>query len=188
MSFETNSSQKRNQNRTFVDHAIRARTVLVIDGETNENLGVMPLYEALDKASKRGLNLLQMGPGNPPTCKILDYGKFKYDESKRLKAAQKKQRETQIEEKEISFKPDTAVNDLKIKAKKAAELMNDGANVRIHIRCMGRMAGHTHMVRQALETFLSFLPGLTAKSVSPPVGGERGVKFSYQLEHNTSNE
>lgn len=177
MSFNNNSgfAQSKRPDRTLVDNAIRSKLVLVIDGETNSKLGVMPTYEAISLASGRGLNLVQMAPptnGNPPTCKILDYGKFKYDESKKSKAAAKKQRESQVEEKEITFKPDTAINDLRIKAKKACEFLDAGARVRVSIRCKGREASLLHVVMDNFKTFLDLIPKGVATPVNmPPEGG-----------------
>lgn len=182
MSYTNNSSgfnqqsQKRGQERTLVDNAIRAKTVLVIDGEANQKLGIMPFYEALQAAQERGLNLVQMAPasnGNPPTCKILDYGKFKYDESKKQKAAMKKQRESQVEEKEMTFRPDTAINDLRVKAKKVAEFLDAGARVRVSIRCHGREASHMNVVMDTFHAFIDLIPNGTYERIDG-AGAEGG--------------
>jgi len=186
LSFNNQSVQsKRAPKKILVDHNIRARQVLVIDGDSNENLGLMPLHEALRKANDSGLNLVQMGPvpeGSWPTCKILDYGKYRFEESKREKALQKKQREAQIKEKEISFCPDTAINDLKIKAKKAVEFLDEGDKVRINIKCRGRESTHVHMIQQTLNSFVDCIPNGVARSTSPLTGSERLRVFSYFIE------
>lgn len=166
--------------RVFVDSAIRAKNVLVIDGESGDNLGVMPLFKALAEARERGLNLVQMSIGNnnsPPTCKILDYGKLKYDESKRLKAQQKKQRELQVEEREIVFRPDTAINDLRVKAKKALEFLDNGDKVKVTIKCTGREITHPEVFKNTLNIFVGLIPNTQAVSIANEMRG----KFSYQL-------
>lgn len=166
--------------KIFVDGAIRAKLVLVIDGENGLNLGVMPLFKALGEAKGRGLNLVQMSMGNgnnPPTCKILDYGKYKYEESKKLKAQQKKQRESQIEDKEIVFRPDTALNDLKTKAKKALEFLDNGDRVKVTIKCVGREVTHPDVFKNTLNIFLSLIPNAQATSLSNELRG----RFSYSI-------
>lgn len=174
-----------------MDGAIRARTVLVIDSASNENLGLMSLGDALRRASEQGLNLMQMGaaqPGQPPTCKILDYGKFRYDESKRLKAQAKKQRESQIEEKEISFRPDTAINDLKTKARQAMEFLDEGAKVKINIRCRGREVNNSHHTMITVKQFIELIPNGVLIPVSVPPVGSGTVRFSYMIERVNSKE
>lgn len=173
-----NSDSKKTQDRTFVDHAIRAKTVLVIDGINNENLGVMTLSEAIKKAFDQGLNLVQMSPSNngkPPTCKILDYGKFKYDESKRIKAVQKKQREAQIEEKEIVFRPDTAIHDLKVKARKTIQFLKEGNKVTVTIKCVGREITHPDVFKSTFNSFMELIPN----GVAVPISNEMHQRFSY---------
>lgn len=163
----------------YVDGSIRAKTVVVIDGETNQNLGTMPTFEAIRKASDRGLNLIQMSSStnSPPTCKILDYGKYRYDESKRIKAQNKKQRESQVEEKELIFRPGTALNDLKIKAKKAVEFLDDGAKVKVTIKCLGRELAHPDVFKNTLNEFLALIPGAKAS----PITNENRWRHSYLI-------
>lgn len=166
--------------RIFVDGAIRAKTVLVINGEDGKNLGIMPTFKALAEARERGLNLVQMSmaAGNtPPTCKILDYGKFRYDESKKFKAQQKKQRESQIEDKEITFRPDTALNDLRVKAKKAIEFLDNGDRVKVTIKCVGREMTHPDVFRNTLNLFLSCIPNAQATGLTNEFRG----RFSYLI-------
>jgi translation initiation factor IF-3 len=148
------------------------------------NLGVMPLFKALSEAKEKGLNLVQMSIGAgvnvPATCKILDYGKFKYDESKKMKAQQKKQRESQVDEKEIIFRPDTALNDLKTKARKALEFLDDGDRVKVTIKCIGRESTHPDVFKNTLNVFLGLIPNATATSLSNELRG----RFSYMIIRN----
>ena len=179
MQLSYNNSNKRSE-KIFVDGAIRAKTVLVIDGESGVNLGVMPVFAALTEAKNRGLNLVQMSAGSlnsPATCKILDYGKFKYDESKKNKAQQKKQRESQIDDKEIVFRPDTAINDLRVKAKKALEFLDNGDRLKVTIKCVGREVTHPDVFRNTLNVFLDLIPNAMANSIA----NESRGKFSYMI-------
>ncbi len=180
-----NNTTNKKSDKIFVDGAIRAKTVLVIDGEGGINLGIMPLSKALNDARERGLNLVQMSPGNinnPPTCKILDYGKLKYDESKKVKAQQKKQRESRIEDKEIVFRPDTALNDLKVKANKAVEFLNEGNRVKVTIKCVGRESNHPEVFRNTLNIFLGLIPN----AIAVPLTNELRGKFSYLINYSDS--
>lgn len=175
MSYNNKRSEK-----IFVDGAIRAKTVLVIDGESGDNLGVMPFLAALNEAKNRGLNLVQMSGvvGNtPPTCKIINYGKFRYDESKKNKAQQKKQRLSQVNDKELVFRPDTAINDLRVKAKKATEFLDNGDRVKVTIKCVGREVMHPDVFKNTLGIFLTLIANATAHSIA----NESRGKFSYMI-------
>ena len=164
-----------NKDTIIVDGNIRARNVLVIDDQ-GTNLGVMPLFKALQEARERGLNLIQMSPGATPTTKIMDYGKYKYEESKRTKEQLKKQRAAQVSQKEIIFHPTTAENDLRIKAKKACEFINDNAIVKITIKCVGRESSHPNVFKQTLDTFMKYIPN----AIAVPCSSERN-KYFYML-------
>lgn len=173
-----------------MDGAIRAKSVLVIDGETNENLGVMATYEALRKASDRGLNLLQLSPAQgtkPPTCKIMDYGKYKYDESKRLKAQNKKQREALVEDRELTFRPDTAIHDLEVKAKKAIEFLDEGSRLKVTIKCRGREVTHPDVYSRTLNNFIRLIPNAIATPVANE-GWDARMRLSYVITRNDSSE
>lgn len=183
-------NQPKRQDKIFVDGAIRAKTVLVIDGESNENLGLMPTYEALRRASERGLNLLQMSPvqgTQPPTCKIMDYGKYKYDESKRAKAQSKKQREAKVEDRELTFRPDTAIHDLEVKARKAIEFLDAGSRLKVTIKCRGREVTHPDVYRKTLSNFIQLIPHAIATPVSND-GWDAHLRFSYQITRNESEK
>lgn len=109
--------------------------VLLID-ENNVNCGFVPLRTAIDRAESLGLDLVQMSDGSHdkgPTCKILDFSKFKYDLSKKERLAKKKQRLSVSKVKEIKFRPSTDINDLTTKAKQASAFVDDGHKVKITI-------------------------------------------------------
>jgi translation initiation factor IF-3 len=149
------------ETRYFVNFQIRAAHVLCID-HVGVNRGVIPIREALGLATASGLDLVQIGfaqNGNPPTCKILDYSKFKYEQSKKDRLSKKKQRESLTEIKEIKFRPSTAENDLRIKAKQAQKFLDDGDKVKITVMFHGRELAHKDIAYNTLRTFLSFVSG-----------------------------
>jgi translation initiation factor IF-3 len=146
--------------RVYKDGDIRAPKVLCIDSE-GKNLGVIPTYEALKIATDQGLNLVQMAApaaGRPPTAKILDYGKLKFDQSKKQKASEKKQRESEVKVKEMKFRPVTGANDLQIKAKKVEEFLAEGSRVKVSIVFRGREMSHRDVAIATLEEFMSMIP------------------------------
>lgn len=154
---------KKNSDRVFMNHNIRAPRVLCIN-QDNTNLGEISTSQALALAQAAGLDLVQVSPPSrdrPPTCKIIDYGKYKYDLSKKKKEGDKKQREQKnlSEAKEIKFRPSTDENDLQIKARKAEELINDGFKVKICIVFKGRELAHKNIAFDTLQQFMNFIPG-----------------------------
>lgn len=165
-----------NQERFVVDSNIRARSVLLVD-EKGEKRGVLPTSEALRIAHEAGMNLVQVTNNLPPVCKVLDYGKLKYDESKKQKAAAKKQRETRVDDKELIITPNTAPNDLKIKARKAIEFLNEGDRVKLTIKCSRREVTHPEVFKNTLNMFLDFIPG----SVAVPTSSEKQLNFCYMI-------
>lgn len=153
--------------KVFINNTIRVPKVLAIIADTGENLGVILTSEALRIAGDLGLDLIQVSPpanGKPPTCKILDYGKFKYEESKKRKAADKKQRESSVELKEIKFRPSTDINDLKIKAKKTLSFLDEGHQVKITIVFRGREVSHKDVAIKTLNEFVGLMPNVEITS------------------------
>lgn len=135
---------------------IRAPRVRVIS-QTGEQIGIVPLYEALARAEEAGLDLVEIVPGaNPPVCKIIDYGKFRYDQTKREKESKKSQHQVKV--KEIKIKPNIGEHDLLTKINHAREFLEAGNKVKLTCTFKGReMAhpevGHKHVNRicDALE-------------------------------------
>lgn len=143
-----------------VNRSIRAPKVLCIDKD-NVNLGVISTYEALKLAEDNGLDLVQVNWNGkePPTCKILNYGKFKYEASKKQKLAAKHQRESEIKVKEIKFRPATDLNDLRVKAKHAEDFLNEGFRVKVCLVFKGREISHQNFGMETFDIFISLLPG-----------------------------
>ena len=122
--------------RTRINHQIRATELRVI-GPDGSNLGVLSLKEALEKARETSLDLIEISPNaKPPIAKIMDYGKFQYDERKKLKTSKAKSKV--IETKNIQVKVGTGDHDLELKAKKTSEWLTEGNRVKIDLFLTGR--------------------------------------------------
>lgn len=160
----------RKEEKFFVNKSIRAREVRCIDH--NGKHAIMKTYDAIKLAEEQGLDLVQVSKGREdiPTCKILDYSKFKYEQSKKEKLAKKKQRENAIKIKEIKFRPSTGENDLKTKAKHAQEFIDDGHKLKITIAFRGREMAYKDVAIETLDTFIGFLTGAVYE-VSPSMSG-----------------
>jgi translation initiation factor IF-3 len=122
--------------RVRINHFIKAPQLRVIT-EDGENLGVITLEQALKEAAARNTDLIEISPtATPPVAKIMDYGKFQYDEKKKQKVAKSKTHTTEI--KNIQVKIGTGDHDLELKAKKASEWLNEGHRVKIDLFLVGR--------------------------------------------------
>lgn len=146
-------------NRFIIGHQIRSFKVICIDHE-NTNLGEIDTREALRLAELNGLDLVQVAPpanGKPPTCKILNFSKLKYETQKKDRAVAKRQRDNAVKIKEIKFRPSTGDNDLRIKAKQAQEFIEDGARVKITITFRGREISHQQVATSTLEKFINMI-------------------------------
>lgn len=142
-----------------VNNQIRTREVRLI-GDAGEQLGIMSTDDAMRRAQNAGLDLVAInGKSNPPVCKILDYGKFKYDQSRKEKELAKKNRESRVDLKEVQLRPTTDTNDIRIKAKKAQGFLDSGDKVKLVLRFKGREMSHTEVGRQVVDLFLESLTG-----------------------------
>lgn len=132
-----------------VNTRIRAREVRVI-GTDGQQLGVMPLAKALALAEEAGLDLVEVGPtAVPPVCRIMDYGKFKYQRKKRLQEAKKRQARSELKEVKIRYK--TEEHDLQVKIRQAREFLNDGHKVKFVMFFKGREIQFAGIGQQVME-------------------------------------
>ena len=121
-------------------------------GEDGEQLGIMSSEEALGIAVERDLDLVMISPGaKPPVCKIMDYGKYRFEQSKREKEAKKNQRV--IEVKEIRMSPSIGENDFLVKLRNGQKFLTEGDRLKVTVRFRGREMAHTELGRQLLERF-----------------------------------
>ncbi|MCK9172064.1 MAG: translation initiation factor IF-3 [Desulfuromonas sp.] len=134
---------------TNINRAIRAREVRVIDDE-GEQLGILTLQDALAAAVERGLDLVEVSPtAKPPVCRIMDYGKFKYQQQKR--AAEAKKKAARVELKEVKLRPKTEVHDFEVKVKNVRRFLEEGNKVKVTIMFRGREVTHPEFGRDLLK-------------------------------------
>ncbi len=132
-----------------MNDSIRARDVRLID-ETGENVGVVSKIDALDKAQNVGLDLVEISPdADPPVCKIMDYGKFKFEQQKKAAEARKKQKIIEI--KEIKMRPAIDDHDYQTKLKAIKRFFDDGDKVKITLRFRGREMAHQELGMAVLQ-------------------------------------
>lgn len=137
-----------------VNERIRSKEVRLL-GDNGEQLGVHPTHVALNEARKLGLDLVEITPNaQPPVCRIVNYGKFKFDLTKAEKERAKKARASQVETKEVQLRPVTDEHDLNIKAKRAREFLDDGDRVKVVVKFRGRELAHKDLGRKLLDQFL----------------------------------
>ena len=128
---------------------IRVREVRLIDNEGNQK-GIVPTLEALKMAREQELDLVEVSPNaNPPVCKILDFGKYKFEQEKKLRDSKKNQKVLKI--KEIRMQPKIGAGDLDTKAKHVQEFLDEGDKVKVTIRFRGRELAHTELGYDVLK-------------------------------------
>lgn len=138
--------------------------------QDGEQLGIMSVREALEKAEETGLDLVKIAPkAKPPVCKIVDYGKFRYEQTRREKEAKKKQKTVEI--KEIRLSPNIGTNDLNTKASNARKFLSKGNRVKVTVRFRGREMAHTQNGRAILDTFAETLSDISQVEKEPKMEG-----------------
>jgi len=134
---------------------IRVREVRLIDEENNQ-VGIVPTLEARQMATEKGLDLVEIASNaNPPVCRILDYGKYKFDLEKKNREQKKKQKQQEL--KEIRMQPKIDTHDLEFKAKHVGEFLDKGSKVKVTIRFRGRELAHTERGKVVLGKVLDLL-------------------------------
>ncbi len=156
-----------------INEEIRAREVRVVDPEGNQ-LGIMPLREALRMAEERQQDLVEIAPqAKPPVCRIMDFGKHKYEQSKRDKEAKKKQRVINI--KEVKMRPNIEDHDFNVKAKNAARFLKDGDKVKATIIFRGREIVHPSLGQQLLVKLAEELKDMANVERHPKLEGKNMI-------------
>ena len=144
---------------------IRVSEVRLI-GADGQQVGVIPTREALQIAETEGLDLVEIAPNaSPPVCKVMDYGKFQYEKSKKEKEAKKKQ--TKIVVKEIKFRPDIGDHDYDYRVRHAKEFLGKRFKVRDTVTFRGRQMEHTHLGREILKKLAEELSEIAEVESSP---------------------
>jgi len=139
-------------------------------GDGGEMLGVMATREAQRIARERGHDLVEVNPkAHPPVCKIMDYGKYKYEEKK--KQAEARKRQTTVELKELKLRPKTDDHDMQVKAKHARRFLEDGNKVKFTVRFRGREITHPEVAQRQIEVILSMLEDVAMVETSARMEG-----------------
>lgn len=166
---------------TNINRDIHAKEVRVINSE-GEQLGIMPLEEALRITEESGLDLVEVAPNaNPPVCRIMDYGKYRYQQTKKMKDAKKKQ--TVIQLKEVKLSPKTEEHDLQYKIQHIKRFLNEGNRVKITILFRGREIDHPDIAQRVIDRILGDLEGLGTVDQSQKIEGRRMILILRPVHH-----
>ncbi len=152
-----------------INEQIRDKEIRVISS-TGEQLGIMSAREALAIAEEEGLDLVKISPNAvPPVCKVMNYGKFKFEQAKKEKENRKNQKVVELKEIYLSMTID--VGDLNVKAKKTIEMLADGNKVKVSIRMRGRQMAHAAMGVEVMQRFFDMLGGKAVMDKEPKTEG-----------------
>lgn len=156
-----------------VNKAIQSREVRVI-GEDGKQLGVMPTHIAVRIAEEKGLDLVEVNPkGDPPVCKIIDHGRFKYEEARKKRSAKKKQ--STITVKEVKLRPKTDTHDLDVKVRMIQRFLSQGNKAKLVIMFRGREIVHPETGKAVLLKVLSELADYVVVEQMPVMEGRRMI-------------
>jgi len=152
-----------------INHRIRVPEVRVVDAD-GSNLGVLATGDAIRRAQEAGLDLVEVNPkGTPPVCKILDFGKYKYEEKKKQRETKRKQ--TVVEVKEIKLRPKTDDHDMAVKVRAARKFIEAGNKVKFTVRFRGREITHPEVAQRQLEYLLKQVEDLSNLEQHPTMEG-----------------
>jgi len=156
-----------------VNWQIRAPEVRVI-GHDGKQIGILPLKEAMKLAEEQGLDLVEVAPqATPPVCRIMNYGKYKYQQSKKIQEAKKHQ--TVIQVKEVKIRPRTEEHDLQFKLRHAKRFLSEGNKVKVSMLFRGREIAHPEMGRELLDRIIAELKDLMVIEQAPRLEGRSMV-------------
>ena len=159
---------------------IEAQRVRLVD-ETGRMVGIVSLEEALERARRVGMDLVEVAPqADPPVCKILDYGKFKYQQQKKAAEARKKQKV--IEVKEIKMRPTIDENDYQVKMRKIRDFLQEGDKVKITLRFRGREITHPEVAQNVMERVRKDVEGLAKIEQMPKLEGRQMIMVMAPLK------
>ena len=158
---------------------IRATQVRVINSD-GQNLGTLSTQEAINIAKQKGLDLIEISPkANPPVCKIIDIGKYKYDLQKKVNKAKKKQKIVNL--KEIKLRPVTEIHDYNFKIKNAQKFLSKGDKVKFTVLFKGREMQHTHLGHELMQRIINDTNDLGKVEVQPKFEGRQIIMIVQPL-------
>lgn len=159
----------------MINEQIRDKEVRVI-GEDGQQLGIMSAKEALALAEEAGVDLVKIAPtAKPPVCRIVDYGKFRYEQARKEKEAKKKQHVVEI--KEIRMSPNIDQNDMNTKVNAARKFLSKGDRVKVTLRFRGREMAHMAASKHILDDFAQMLEDVAVVDKAPKVEGRSMTMF-----------
>ena len=159
----------------MINEQIRDREIRLI-GSNGEQLGIMSAREAMKLAEEAELDLVKIAPNaKPPVCKIIDYGKYRYELARKEKEAKKKQKTVEV--KEIRLSPNIDTNDLNTKVNAAKKFISKGNKVKITLRFRGREMAHMNSSRHILDDFAQSLSDISVVEKAPKVEGRSMTMF-----------
>ncbi|MDA8097191.1 MAG: translation initiation factor IF-3 [Desulforudis sp.] len=156
-----------------MNQGIRAREVRLI-GADGEQLGIVPFFDALRKAEESGLDLVEVAPqARPVVCRIMDYGRYKYEQSKRDKESRKKQHVVSL--KEVKMRPNIEDHDFEVKARNAMRFLKDGDKVKVTLMFRGREIVHPHLGQQLLRKLAEQVQEMATVERHPKLEGRNMI-------------
>tara|TARA_B100000686_G_scaffold62543_1_gene67210 strand:+ start:894 stop:1439 length:546 start_codon:yes stop_codon:yes gene_type:complete len=178
--FKQNYFQKRTKPKgPRVNNRIISREVQVITND-GENLGVINTNDAISRAKDIGLDLIEIAPNaKPPVCKIMDMGKFKYDQQKKASKAKKNQKK--IELKEIKLRPVTGIHDYTFKIKNAQKFLSKGDKVKFTVKFKGRELQHSHLGNELMNKIIQDMQNLGKVELQPKFDGKQMIMVIQPL-------
>ena len=178
--FKPNYFQRRSKPQgPKANERIRALDVQVI-GSNGGNLGTLPLNKAIELAKQEGLDLIEISPNvNPPVCKIMDMGKYKYDAQKKANIAKKKQKIVLL--KEIKMRPVTETHDYEFKVKNAKKFIAKGDKVKFTIRFKGRELQHSHLGNELMGKIKEDMKDIGKVELHPKFDGKQMIMVIQPL-------
>ena len=161
------------------NNRIHAPEVQVINSE-GKNLGVLPTNKAIELAKEQGLDLIEISPkANPPVCKIVDMGKYRYDLQKKANKARKKQKVVNL--KEIKLRPGTEIHDYNFKLKNSQKFLQKGDKVKFTVRFKGREMQHTHLGKELMDRIKKDITEVGKVEAEPRLEGRQMVMIIQPL-------
>ena len=172
--FKHNFFQRKNKSfGPRYNRRINSSEVQVIDSQ-GENLGILNLQDAITKAKNEGLDLIEISPNaKPPVCKIMDIGKYKYDQQKKANKAKKNQKK--IELKEIKLRPVTEVHDYSFKIKNAQKFLSKGDKVKFTIKFKGRELQHKNLGNELMDKIKADMENVGKIELQPKFDGKQMI-------------
>ena len=169
-----------------INEEIRDKEVRLISND-GEQLGIVPIQKAQDIAVEKGMDLVKIAPqAKPPVCKIMDYGKFRFEQAKREKEARKNQHV--IEVKEIRMSPGIGENDFNTKLKNGQKFLQGGDRLKVTIRFRGREMAHTNIGEQLLRDFAAKCADIANLDKQPKLEGRNMSMFLSPKPQNTNSK